>query len=191
MKKSRESGFAMLLVFLMAATIAITLYLEIPRVAFQAQRQKEQLLIERGEQYKRAIQLFVRVNGRYPGDLKDLENFNNRRFLRHKFVDPMTGKDDWRIVHINNGVLTDSVLNKKKAGDPNQQAASTAGQYVGEQAAIGSTLTPAQQNINSASTRRRVSEGGAAPVGPDGQPAPGQPITGYAPLPGQPIPGQP
>ena len=87
MKKSRESGFAMLLVFLMAATIAITLYLEIPRVAFKAQRQKEQLLIERGEQYKRAIQLFVRVNGRYPGDLKDLENFNNRRFLRHKFIE--------------------------------------------------------------------------------------------------------
>jgi type II secretory pathway pseudopilin PulG len=198
MKKRSESGFAMLLVFLMAATIAITLYLEIPRVAFQAQRQKEQLLIERGEQYKRAIQLFVRVNGRYPGDLKDLENFNNRRFLRHKFIDPMTGKDDWRIVHINNGVLTDSVLNKQKPGDASQQTASTSGQYVGEQAAIGSALTPAQQNLNAGLSRRRVSEGGAVPtVGPDGQPIapgqplPGQPITGFEPIPGQPMPGQP
>ena len=40
MRKRRESGFALLLVFLMAATIAVTLYLQIPRVAFQAQRQK-------------------------------------------------------------------------------------------------------------------------------------------------------
>src|SRR5579864_3870791 len=118
----------------MAATIAITLYMQIPRVAFQAQRQKEQLLIERGEQYKRAIQVFFRTNNRYPAEIKDLENFNNRRFLRHKFIDPMTGKDDWRLVHINNGVLTDSVLNKKKPGDANQAAASTSGQYVGEQA---------------------------------------------------------
>ena len=55
----RESGFALLLVFLMAATIAITLYMEIPRIAFETQRQKEELLIERGEQYKRAIKVFV------------------------------------------------------------------------------------------------------------------------------------
>src|SRR6202008_3778306 len=96
MKKSRESGFAMLLVFLMAAVIAISLYIQIPRVAFEAQRQKEQLLMERGEQYKRAIQLFVRANGKYPTKIDDLENFNNRRFLRHRFKDPITGKDEWR-----------------------------------------------------------------------------------------------
>jgi hypothetical protein len=70
---SSESGFAMLLVFLMAAAIAISLYLQIPRVAFQAQRQKEQLLIERGEQYERAIQLFVKATGHYPAKLDDLE----------------------------------------------------------------------------------------------------------------------
>jgi hypothetical protein len=45
---SSESGFALLLVFLMASLIAISLYMEMPRVAFQAERQKEQLLMERG-----------------------------------------------------------------------------------------------------------------------------------------------
>ena len=59
MRHGHESGFALLLVFLMAAIIAISLYMEIPRVAFETQRQKEQLLMERGEQYKRAIKLFV------------------------------------------------------------------------------------------------------------------------------------
>lgn len=115
LKPAPESGFAMLLVFLMAAFIAISLYMQIPRVAFQAQRQKEQLLIERGEQYKRAIQVFVRTNGRYPGKIEDLENFNNRRFLRHRFVDPMTGKTEWRMIHINGGVFTDSIVNKAGA----------------------------------------------------------------------------
>src|ERR1041384_3774028 len=88
----KESGFALLLVFLMAAVIAITLYAEIPRVAFEAQRQKEQVLISRGEQYKRAIQLFFAANKRWPAKIEDLENFNNRRYLRKRFTDPMTGQ---------------------------------------------------------------------------------------------------
>src|SRR5215470_15599536 len=174
--RRRESGFAMLLVFLMAAFIAISLYAEMPRVAFQAQRQKEQLLIERGEQYKRAIQLFVKANGRYPGDLKDLENFNHRRFLRHRFIDPMTGSADWRLIHINGGMLTDSVVNKPKPVDPNQPGSSTAGQslsagqYFSEIPSIG-TPTAGQPIINPALGRRRASEGGAPGlvVGPDGQ----------------------
>src|ERR1035437_7549359 len=107
-----QRGFALLLVFLMASVVAITLYMELPRVAMQAQRDKEQTLIDRGEQYKRAIQLFVAKANRYPGDIKELESFQNQRFLRHRYVDPMTGKDEWRIIHIQNGMLTDSKLTK-------------------------------------------------------------------------------
>ena len=51
MKHRGESGFAMLLVFLMAASIAIMLYMQLPRAAFEAQRAKEEMLQERGEQY--------------------------------------------------------------------------------------------------------------------------------------------
>jgi hypothetical protein len=160
MKRRSDSGFAMLLVFLMAAAIAITLYWQIPRVAFQAQRQKEQLLIERGEQYKRAIQLFVRVNGRYPSKIDDLENFNNRRFLRHKFVDPMTGKSEWRVIHVNAaGVFTDSLVNKPK-GDQKQASSNT---FVGESNFIGDNPNQQQMAQNLAETRRRASEGGANP----------------------------
>ena len=46
-RKSEERGFAVLMVFVLAAVIAITLYMEMPRVAFEAQRTKEQLLIDR------------------------------------------------------------------------------------------------------------------------------------------------
>jgi type II secretory pathway pseudopilin PulG len=187
MRKRGQSGFALLLVFLMAAAIAITLYVQIPRVAFQAQRQKEQLLMERGEQYQRAIQLFVRANGRYPGEIKDLENFNNRRFLRHKFKDPITGKEEWRLIHVNAaGVFTDSLLNKAKPGDQ-KEAASTEGQYVGVQAGIGVTPLPGQQAATNPALRRRASEGGPPITGPDGQ-VTGIQGAGIAPMPGQPYP---
>jgi type II secretory pathway pseudopilin PulG len=190
MRKRGQSGFALLLVFLMAAAIAITLYMQIPRVAFQAQRQKEQLLMERGEQYQRAIQLFVRANGRYPGEIKDLENFNNRRFLRHKFKDPITGKEEWRLIHVNAaGVFTDSLVNKAKQGDQ-KEASSTEGQYVGVQAGIGVAPLPGQQAAANPALRRRASEGGAPIAGPDGQVA-GIQGAGIAPMPGQPYPGAP
>ena len=54
-RRKNEQGFALLLVFLMAAMVGITLYMEVPRVAMQSQRDKEQALIDRGEQYKRVI----------------------------------------------------------------------------------------------------------------------------------------
>ena len=68
--------------------------------------------MERGEQYKRAIQVYFATNRRYPPALDDLETNQTRHFLRHKYIDPMTGKSEWRIIHIQNGVLVDSVLNK-------------------------------------------------------------------------------
>jgi type II secretory pathway pseudopilin PulG len=167
-RRRKDSGFALLLVLLTAAVIAITLYAEIPRVAFESQRQKEQLLIERGEQYKRAIQLFVKANQRWPGRIEELESFNNRHYLRQRYKDPMTGKDEWRIVHIQNGILTDSVTTKQQQNANQQQGSSTLGQYVGVQAGIG------QQPVNlpgqggggvNMATRQRASDRSLAGVG--------------------------
>ena len=200
-RRADERGFAMLLVFLFASLIAISLYLEMPRIALESQRQKEQLLIDRGEQYKRAIQLFYKKAGRYPGDLKELESFQNQRFLRRRYVDPMTGKDEWRLIHINNGVLTDSLLNKAKGQDDKNAASSTLGQYVGVQAGMGDMPTgPAQGGI-SARDRRRPSDnqpmpgmGGAPGAGgqnldPNSGLPPGQ-ATGPGGNPQQPLPYQ-
>ncbi len=109
----QESGFAMLFVFLLAAIVAISLYMELPRVVFEAQRSREELLIARGEQYKRAIQLYYRATRQYPPSLDALENTNNRRFLRKRYKDPMTGEEEWRIVHAGpGGVLIDSLVTK-------------------------------------------------------------------------------
>ena len=94
-RRQSERGFALLLVFAMASIVAIALYYSMPRVAFEAQRDKEQTLIDRGEQYQRAIQLYVRKNKRWPAKIEDLESSNSIRYLRRRYVDPMTGKADW------------------------------------------------------------------------------------------------
>lgn len=115
-RRRSESGYALLLVFLMAAALAVAPYTELPRATFEAQRAREELLIERGEQYKRAIQIFVRKVGRYPATIEELESLSNVRFLRKRYLDPMTGKEKWRLIHINGGMLTDSVVQRSKPG---------------------------------------------------------------------------
>ncbi len=108
----QERGSALLIVFLFAAMVAIMLYMELPVAAFEAQRNKEQLLIDRGNEYAHAVKLFVRKFGMYPSSIDQLENTNRMRFLRRRFKDPLTGKDDWRLLHAGpNGQLLDSKVN--------------------------------------------------------------------------------
>jgi hypothetical protein len=108
--RPQERGSALLIVFVLAAVIAIMLYRELPVTAFEARRQKEQTLIDRGHVYQRAVQLYYRTfRGRYPANVAQLENTNNVRFLRNRYVDPFTGKDDWRQLHAGpGGMLMDS-----------------------------------------------------------------------------------
>ncbi len=104
------------------------LYKTLPDAYFEAQRQKEQLLIDRATQYKTAIKRFVTKNQTYPTSLDQLDNFNGVRYLRHHYKDPMTGKTEWRLIHIMSPgfVLTDSKVTPMNAnGTPGQNGATT------------------------------------------------------------------
>jgi len=112
-----QRGSALLIVFVFAAVIAILLYREMPVAVFEAHRQKEELLIDRGNEYKHAIKLFVRKTGTFPPSIEALESTNRMRFLRHKFDDPFTGKPDWRMLHAGpGGMIIDSKVNTNKSG---------------------------------------------------------------------------
>lgn len=114
-RRSAERGFILLLVFALAAGVAISLYLEMPRVAFQHQRNKEAMLIDRGEQYKRALELYVKNYNKFPQTIDELEKPDNVRLLRRRYKDPMTGKDEWRLIHIDNsGQYIDSLVHKRE-----------------------------------------------------------------------------
>ena len=47
-----------------------------------------------------AIRLYYNKFGQYPGSIEQLQKSNNQRFLRQKYLDPLTGKDDWRLIHV-------------------------------------------------------------------------------------------
>ncbi len=183
-----RSGFALLIIYAMAAVIAIMLFMEMPRVAFEAQRDKEQLLIDRGEQYSRAVTLFVRKFNNYPPSIDALNNTQNLRFLRNKYIDPMTGKDEWRLIHVGpGGVFTDSlVYNKKKDDDKASEPQNfiTEGQQTG-----GNQVDPSQGGAN-IGTRTRPSDQPGAPGDPNNQQL-DLPQADVAPMPGVPQPGMP
>src|SRR5712692_5512130 len=177
--RNGESGVALLLVFAMAAAVAIMLYMELPRVAFEAQRNQEQLLIERGEQYKRAIQLYFRKFKQYPSTIEQLEGTNNIRFLRRRYPDPLTGKDEWRLIHVGpGGVFTDSLTRKPKTGGEKKEG--NRNTFITEGPTVGSTLADMQRT--GSGPPRRPSEGGQ-PMGGSAVPglAAGQPVAGPLP----------
>jgi hypothetical protein len=174
-----EAGFALLFVYAMAATVAVMLLMQLPSAAFEAQRDREQLLIDRGEQYSRGVQLYVRKFNRYPTDMDALESTQNQHFLRHRYTDPLTGRDEWRLIHVGpGGVFTDSLLYTKKK-DPNATEKQT---FITELPSTAPDPTGAA-GVNLA-TRR-----GANPNDPNGQSSgqPGMPVQGQQ---GQGIPGQ-
>jgi hypothetical protein len=115
MAKRGERGFALLLIFAMASAMVFLLYMEMPRVLFEAQRNKEQLLIERGEQYKRAIQVYYRKTKKLPQRIEDLERGTETRFLRHRYKDPFSGKDDWKLIETDGVSLKNSLVKKPQA----------------------------------------------------------------------------
>lgn len=162
-RRNPESGYALLFVYAMAASLAIMLYMEMPRVAFEAQRDKEQLLIDRGEQYARAIQLYVRKYNRFPPDVDALEKTQNLRFLRKQYVDPMTGKNEWRVIHVGpGGVFTDSKVYGQQKKKDDAAAPQT---FITEMQAIGGNSNTTQA-VNLA-TRRRPSDEAGAPGDPN------------------------
>jgi len=158
-RRTDERGFALLIVFLFAAAVAFTLYQQLPRAAFESARDKEQLLMDRGNQYKRAIQVFYFVNKRFPARIEELEKTNEKRYLRHRYKDPMTGKDEWRLVHTNGLFLTDSLVEK-----PPAQNASNGGPGAGQLAGAG-PLGANNLNTSQAAAPAPVA-GGPVPVNP-------------------------
>ena len=98
-KFRNQKGYILLAVMLLMTLMLIALSIELPRIHQQIKRDKEEEMIHRAHEYTGAIRRFYRKFGRYPLSIEQLENTNNFRFLRKRYKDPMTGKDDWRLIH--------------------------------------------------------------------------------------------
>ena len=101
-----EDGFTLIGLVVAIFLILLVLGVAAPKIAKDLKRDREVEAMHRGDQYVRAVQLYYRKFGHYPGSIEQLEKTNNIRFLRQKYVDPMTGKPDWRLIHLGEAKTT-------------------------------------------------------------------------------------
>jgi type II secretory pathway pseudopilin PulG len=101
-----EQGFMLLGAIVLIFLVLLALSIAAPKVAQDLRRDREVEAIHRGNEYVRAIQLYYKKFGHYPGNMDQLEKSNNIRFLRQKYDDPLTGKPDWRLIHVGEAKTT-------------------------------------------------------------------------------------
>jgi type II secretory pathway pseudopilin PulG len=145
-KSEGERGYMLLAIMLLVNLMVIGLMLEAPRIAQEIKREKEEELIHRANEYKVAIRKYFRKFGQYPVSIEQLENTNNMRFLRKRYKDPFTGKDDWRLLHP--GDVQVNALNGA-TGAPGQPMGSAIGQPMGSSFGQTAGNTFGQQPGNS------------------------------------------
>jgi type II secretory pathway pseudopilin PulG len=98
-KRAGEQGYILLAVLFLVVIMLIALSLAAPKMAADIERDREMETIHRGKQYVRAIKLYYKKFGAYPPNLDALEKTNQIRFLRKRYKDPITGKDEWHLIH--------------------------------------------------------------------------------------------
>ncbi len=92
---SDAQGYILLAAIFFLALLVISLAVAAPRIARAIQRDREVETFHRGMQYRRAVQLYYRKFHAYPPNADALVKTNEIRFLRKKYIDPITGKADW------------------------------------------------------------------------------------------------
>jgi type II secretory pathway pseudopilin PulG len=158
-----EEGFMLLAVVVMVAILLIFLSVAAPVVARQLQREKEVESQHRMDEYVRAIQLYQRkFPGQYPASIKVLESTNNVRFLRHVYVDPLTGKADYKLIHLGEQKTKIHVFFGQELGGLAASLGSAAGMQSGGGMAAGGL---AGGSTNVTSTNALNSGFGGATIG--------------------------
>ena len=95
-RRPSEEGYVLVAVICMVALLTIALAVALPKVSKEIQRDREMETMHRGKQYARGIKLYYKKFGAYPPSVDALVKTNNIRFLRKKYTDLTTGKDDWK-----------------------------------------------------------------------------------------------
>ena len=156
-----EQGYMLLGLMVAIAIILLWLGVAASKAAFSIRRDREVETVRRGNQYVRAIREFYLKNGsHYPGSIEQLEKMNNVRFLRQRYIDPITGKDDWRLIVVGqNQTTVKGFFGEDLQGLPNAGLGSAAGLASG----IGGT--PAPTAVSGAGTTSGGDAGGTGAGG--------------------------
>jgi type II secretory pathway pseudopilin PulG len=99
--KPSEEGYMLVAVICLVAMLTIALAVALPKISKEIQRDRELETMNRGKQYARAVRMYYKKFGSYPPNVDALvKPTNNIRFLRKKYADPTTGKEDWKPIGV-------------------------------------------------------------------------------------------
>lgn len=96
MVMSRDAGYAIIMLLVAASVLAIGILVAVPVWQTQIQRENEDELIFRGNQYVEAVRLYQTKNpSQFPRTLDELVK---KRYLRRLYSDPMTKDGKWDVL---------------------------------------------------------------------------------------------
>lgn len=105
--RESEQGFLLVGVIVLVALVLIGLSVAAPVIAKDLRREKELEAVHRGQQYTHAIRLYYLKFNSYPSSVKLLEGGTPKeRYLRQHYLDPFTGKDDWKLIGVGQAKTT-------------------------------------------------------------------------------------
>jgi hypothetical protein len=166
--RRREGGYAILLVIFLATLMLIMAMAAAPNILTEGRRQKEELMIWRGNQYVRGIKLYYRKMGRFPTSLDDLTKpqMGDIRFMRQAYKDPMNTVDgSWRLIYVGPaGQLIGSLRPHQTLQIPGMKAT---------QLGTPASMLASGQNSSTNPTNQQQSAGGQAGTEPSGTPQSG------------------
>ena len=97
LREAGQQGYAMAALLTAIAVMTVLMSAAVPVWRQLAQREREEELIFRGEQYARAVSLFQR---KYGGGLPpSIDVLVEQRLLRKKYVDPMTPDGAFQVLY--------------------------------------------------------------------------------------------
>jgi type II secretory pathway pseudopilin PulG len=119
--KARQSGYTLLILLFAVSIVSIGLIVAIPVWQTQIQREKEEELIFRGNQYVEAVRLYqLKKPGAFPSTLEELVE---EKCLRRLYKDPMTSHGEWNIIlPFQRGAITQPGQPRRSPQSPFQRA---------------------------------------------------------------------
>jgi type II secretory pathway pseudopilin PulG len=121
-----EQGYTLAGALVLIAILSIFMAISVPIWDRIKQRENEEELIFRGNEYVEAIARYHQKYNSYPPDVKTLYEM---KFLRHMYKDPMTKSGEWKLLHPDSLVQAGAAgqINQPGAKNPPDQSADTRG----------------------------------------------------------------
>jgi type II secretory pathway pseudopilin PulG len=136
-----KNGYTLLILLFVIAALVIGLMVAVPVWQTQIQREREEELIFRGNQYIEAVRIHQLKNpGKFP---ETLEALLDEKCIRRLYTDPMTPSGEWNLILLYSGAPS------QKQGAPQKI-------LIAPQNALSSVSNPQIIGVVSASTKRSI-----------------------------------